>query len=308
MLRCSPVACVRSGRFVRINFDAMLRHAARWPAAASFRALCPTRRVRRLTSDSSSSSPEALARMLSSDPVKLEAFVKALPSDTKKVVGLRWAMAELEDEFAKADYNADGHLTFQEFHNWAHGTVTGTGPTNAEANVTNEQLRALAIQNIIPFIGFGCVDNSLMILSGDLIDSTIGVALGISTLAAAALGNAMSNSLGMVLHGFIERFANSIGLPDPRLTVTQRHAKSVKNVKMVSGVAGVMIGCVLGALPPCPLLSPARSSRVLSMPSRRHVPAARDHSRRGEDCKAKVGGARSRRDAVSHVSGERDRE
>ena len=93
------------------------------------------------------------------------------------------------------------------------------------------------------------VDNSLMVLSGDLIDSTIGVTLGITTLAAAALGNAMSNSLGMVLHGSIERFATKIGLPDPRLTVSQRHAPAVKNVRMGSGIAGVMIGCVLGMTP-----------------------------------------------------------
>ena len=67
-----------------------------------------------------------------------------------------------------------------------------------------EQLRSLAIQNIVPFIGFGFVDNSIMVLSGDFIDGTIGVALGITTLAAAALGNAFSNSLGMFLHGTIE--------------------------------------------------------------------------------------------------------
>ena len=38
-------------------------------------------------------------------------------------------------------------------------------------------------------------------------------------------------------------------MPDPRLTVSQRHARAVKNVKMGSGVVGVMIGCVLGMFP-----------------------------------------------------------
>ena len=65
--------------------------------------------------------------------------------------------------------------------------------------------------------------------------------LGLSTLAAAALGNAFSNSLGMVLHGTIERFANAIGLPDPRLTVSQRSAQSVKSVRMASGIVGVAV-------------------------------------------------------------------
>ena len=86
-------------------------------------------------------------------------------------------------------------------------------------------------------------------VSGDLIDGTLGVVLGLSTLAAAALGNAFSNSLGMVLHGTIERFANAIGLPDPRLTVSQRSAQSVKNVRMASGIVGVLLGCLLGMFP-----------------------------------------------------------
>ena len=217
-----------------------------WHSATSLAGQCA--RTRALTGGPPIS-PEAMAQALAADPEKLEAFVSALPPEQKKLVGLRWAMAELEDEFAKADRDADGHLTYAEFYNWANRTVRGDGPTDAEAQVTPAQLRALGVQNMVPFISFGLVDNSLMVISGDFIDGTIGVALGITTLAAAALGNAFSNSMGMFLHGFIDRFANQIGLPDPRLTVSQRHARSVKNVKMASGVLGVMIGCVLGAPP-----------------------------------------------------------
>lgn len=112
-------------------------------------------------------------------------------------------MAELEDEFAKADYDRDGDLTYAEFHAWANRTIN-TGPEAADVEVTPAQLRALAGRTMVPFMGFGFTDNCLMVLSGDFIDGTIGVALGISTLAAAALGNAFSNSMGMVLHGGIE--------------------------------------------------------------------------------------------------------
>ena len=41
---------------------------------------------------------------------------------------------------------------------------------------------------MIPFVGFGFLDNALMIIAGDYIDTTIGVALGISTMAAAGFG------------------------------------------------------------------------------------------------------------------------
>ena len=44
--------------------------------------------------------------------------------------------------------------------------------------------------SMIPFIGFGFLDNALMIIAGDYIDTTIGVTLGISTMAAAGFGMA----------------------------------------------------------------------------------------------------------------------
>ena len=222
----------------------------------------PTPCVRRLCAAAAhdNDSPEAWARALAADPKKLEAFVSALPSEQKKIVGLRWAMAELEDEFAKADYDANGQLTYHEFHEWANRTVS-SGPQEANVPVNASQLRALAMRTMIPFVGFGLTDNALMVLSGDFIDGTIGVALGISTLAAAALGNALSNSIGMVLHGSIERFSSRLGLPDPRLTKQQMRAQAVKNVKMLSGIVGVMVGCVLGAPPlPSPRRRPARAA------------------------------------------------
>lgn len=37
-------------------------------------------------------------------------------------------------------------------------------------------------------VGFGFMDNLVMIQAGDMIDSTIGVTLGLSTLTAAAFG------------------------------------------------------------------------------------------------------------------------
>ena len=46
--------------------------------------------------------------------------------------------------------------------------------------------------NAIPFVGFGIIDNAVMIMAGDYIDCTIGVALGISTMAAAGLGKSFS--------------------------------------------------------------------------------------------------------------------
>jgi hypothetical protein len=38
--------------------------------------------------------------------------------------------------------------------------------------------------NMVPFIAFGFVDNTVLIYAGDYIDNTVGVAFGLSSLAA----------------------------------------------------------------------------------------------------------------------------
>lgn len=42
------------------------------------------------------------------------------------------------------------------------------------------QLKLVFIQQLIPFVGFGFLDNLIMIVAGEYIDTTIGMALGIS--------------------------------------------------------------------------------------------------------------------------------
>ena len=53
---------------------------------------------------------------------------------------------------------------------------------------TTQQLRIVALRYAIPMIGFGFMDNLVMIQAGDAIDQTFGVALGISTMTAAGFG------------------------------------------------------------------------------------------------------------------------
>ncbi|XP_062935897.1 transmembrane protein 65 isoform X4 [Cynocephalus volans] len=62
---------------------------------------------------------------------------------------------------------------------------------------TPGQLRYVFIHNAIPFIGFGFLDNAIMIVAGTHIELSIGIILGISTMAAAALGNLVSDLAGL---------------------------------------------------------------------------------------------------------------
>jgi Transmembrane protein 65 len=58
---------------------------------------------------------------------------------------------------------------------------------------------------------FGTCDNAILILAGEYIDLTLGVTMGISTMAAAALGNLVSDVAGVGLGGVVEVSKSTAG-------------------------------------------------------------------------------------------------
>ena len=55
------------------------------------------------------------------------------------------------------------------------------------------------------------MDNLIMIQAGDFIDKQFGATLGISTLAAAAMGQVFSDVSGVLFGGTVEAFAVKMG-------------------------------------------------------------------------------------------------
>lgn len=192
---------------------------------------------------------EAAAARLLRRPEKAAEIMQSMPADERRKVALAWAMTELEEEFVKADKDKDGKLTYNEFRAWAFKAIE-TGPQRDQTQEpTRQQLFYVAIGAVCPFMGFGMVDNGLMVIFGDVLDGTIGCLLGCSMLGCAALGNAISNVFGMLLHGTIHRCSEKLGLPDPHLTNQQRKLHSVHNWSTGGSTVGVFIGCLLGMLP-----------------------------------------------------------
>lgn len=107
----------------------------------------------------------------------------------------------------------------------------------------------MAINNAIPFIGFGIMDNSILIIAGDAIDTSLGVALGISTMCAAAIGNIISDLAGIMLGTVVEDFATKLNLPTPDLSAAQRQLRSVRFANQFGCAVGITIGCIIGMLP-----------------------------------------------------------
>ena len=122
----------------------------------------------------------------------------------------------------------------------------------AEAEVpepTRRDLQLVAINQAIPFVGFGIMDNAILILAGDAIDNSLGVIFGISTLCAAALGNIISDVAGVGLGTVIEDFCARLGIPQPNLTQAQRQLRSVRFTGQFGCAFGLIVGCVIGMFP-----------------------------------------------------------
>jgi len=103
--------------------------------------------------------------------------------------------------------------------------------------------------NSIPFIGFGFLDNVIMITAGDFLEAWMGVALGIGTMTAAALGNAVSDVAGIGSAYYVEMFAMRLGAAPPSLTPEQLELKSAHWAANIGRAWGVALGCILGMWP-----------------------------------------------------------
>ncbi|GAW81217.1 conserved protein, unknown function [Plasmodium gonderi] len=118
-----------------------------------------------------------------------------------------------------------------------------------EMNIKRHDLILVALSGCIPFICFGFVDNSFMIIAGDLFDSTFCVFLGFSTLAAAGLGNLTSDVLGIFIGGYIEKIIAYVGFPRINLTNKQLKMNRTRRYYYIGSAVGIAIGCLLGMIP-----------------------------------------------------------
>ncbi|KFM26041.1 Transmembrane protein 65 [Auxenochlorella protothecoides] len=112
------------------------------------------------------------------------------------------------------------------------------------------QLLAVALASGLPFVGFGIIDNSIMIMAGEQIDTLLGVRLGITTLASAALGNLVADVVGVGVTHQIQSNAKRIKwAAPPRLSTLQQNLPRVRYAKFAGAVLGVSLGCIVGMAP-----------------------------------------------------------
>ncbi|OQV20306.1 putative Transmembrane protein 65 [Hypsibius exemplaris] len=128
-------------------------------------------------------------------------------------------------------------------------TAFEEGKPGDDTPPTKEQLRRLMIYSGLPFVGFGFLDNFLMIVAGSYIEVGIGMVFTISTMAAAALGNAVSDVAGVGSASYVEHLSRKLGSGPPPLTAKQIDMRSTRWRMSLGRGLGVAIGCILGMFP-----------------------------------------------------------
>ncbi|XP_037731149.1 transmembrane protein 65-like isoform X8 [Drosophila subpulchrella] len=114
---------------------------------------------------------------------------------------------------------------------------------------TAGQLYSIFFVNAVPFIAFGFLDNFIMIMAGEYIEYYLGHFITLSTMAAAGLGNTISDILGITMATYVENGCQILGLKQPKLTPAQFELKSSKRSSSYGRVVGITVGCLLGMCP-----------------------------------------------------------
>jgi putative methionine-R-sulfoxide reductase with GAF domain len=95
-------------------------------------------------------------------------------------------------------------------------------------------------------VGFGFMDNIVMITAGEAIDMSIGVSFGLSTMTAAGLGQCFSDVAGITSGGMVDAAVTKLKLPHHHLSEAQLELKVSRIYTAIGQCIGVVTGCLLG--------------------------------------------------------------
>ena len=183
-----------------------------------------------------------VARRVSSPT--MSAFVDAVPSsNSASAWAQRWTRVAAQHGKARA-WSATPSSGFAA----SAASRSSTTAASVSSPPSPETLRKIFVFNAVPFVAFGFIDNTVLIYAGDAIDNSVGVAFGLSSLAAAAMGQIFSDTSGVLFGGAIEAWFLKMGFTQPVLTVEQNMMRVTRMTSTWGKVIGVVTGCTLGLL------------------------------------------------------------
>ena len=120
---------------------------------------------------------------------------------------------------------------------------------DASGTLSSGVLWSIFAAQAIPFVGFGFMDNAIMIIAGEYIEMSIGATFALSTMAAAGLGNLLSDIAGVGFSSKIELACERMGITAPELSRAQQGLFAARWAKIMGAVLGISAGCLLGMFP-----------------------------------------------------------
>lgn len=128
----------------------------------------------------------------------------------------------------------------------SRSTAFSTNTKTEVVKPTIQQLRIVAFRAAIPMVGFGFMDNLVMITAGDAIDAHFGHTLAISTMAAAGYGQCCSDVAGITCGGIVDATVTKLRLPTHGLSQSQLDLRITRMYSTLGACTGVLVGCLLG--------------------------------------------------------------
>lgn len=151
--------------------------------------------------------------------------------------------------FHSIDENGDGVVSKEEFRAFVERHKIRERHEAGDSMKTSKLITLVLVSTAIPYVGFGFMDNFIMIVAGDLIDHSLSTHLGLSTLAAAGLGNLLSDVVGVGAASSIEKRANDLGFQEPAMSDARASRSDISYARVAGAMIGVSIGCVVGMFP-----------------------------------------------------------
>ena len=192
-----------------------------------------------------------IAKRFDDDPVLVFRVVERLSPQQRRYMLVVATTNEylgpksVDRQLLEADCDKDNVISCADYDNWIWKVVSGGRPQIPPLRV----LLSIGFRAALPFVAFGFLDNSMLVLSGDAIGLTIGQAFGLSAMTAAALGGLVSGTFGIQVHGIVANvLARRVRKEDHVVDTPQRHPY-LFHATHIGGSVGLCVGLALGMLP-----------------------------------------------------------
>ncbi|VDO01182.1 unnamed protein product [Rodentolepis nana] len=156
---------------------------------------------------------------------------------------------ERSTSWATEFVNSCSELEKKHLYDALRKTSTESSQLKDSSPVSFRDLRLVFLASATPFIGFGFLDNFIMIVAGEYFDLTLAAVFGFSTMAAAGIGNLISDLCGLGLVGYVERYAMLFGVKSPLLSESQLQSACVRRYSNLGRMCGITLGCLIGMMP-----------------------------------------------------------